>query len=254
MKFTSIVLALAVAANQFGYTFAGAEDITVVADTATTTDGKPVVIRVLDNDTFDDGSGTFKTFPVQLANSNLNSVGIFGPSDITPAFTAAGGTVTITGGASANILFAVGSDISTCASGVAIAPGSTLPSFTVTPPPGYVGVVTFTYKNGASDVLCGGLNSVGSATVKLTILAAIKQTFELVGDYPSGGAQKITYEALRGKNQMAIGGLPDSQFVNLLNNVYTSKTPVVDNSLNFINQSFANLFNLTNFGIQFQFP
>jgi hypothetical protein len=226
MKFTSIVLAFVVAANQFSST--SADTSVGVDDSATTYDGKSVVITVLDNDTFDDGDGNADSLRARVDDGDISTLSIEGTPNI--AITSAAGTFT-----AGDFSVVYGNQIAGPP-----AAGTALPTITFNCPNGFVGTVTFDYQFTANDGTSGDTQS-GTTTVTVKILADVKDTFTNPFAIASSKAPEQTQNGLRGAFMFLTGGASPAQLNNGLDQVINPKTDLSNLSVINVNENFKNL-------------
>jgi hypothetical protein len=175
MKFTSIVLALAVAANQFSSTFAA---VVAKGDSETTSDGASITFNVLTNDL--DNNGDPYLAGVVAASSG---------DEIDPASVIISKT---TSGAGAGALAFVVADAGSTVDATVTQNGDG--TITYTPTLGQTGATTFYY---SIDSVTGGEDSAAYAAVTVTVGAATLQVFSNPFAISSTTAPKLTQNGLR---------------------------------------------------------
>jgi hypothetical protein len=189
MQFTSIVLALAVATNQFSSTFAAVViKATGVPDSASTSDGAAIVIPVLDNDIYDPGTPDPQLVPKHVTDAVLTVLSI----DVTtaPDLKVISGDATLGAG-----------------SVVASGPGNPtpIPTVTYTPALGFVGTVTFQYRFTATA--CCDPKTSTDTLVTVTVLEAVPQVFSNQGAFKNPGLREKVPFAAGAPSPVGINGI-----------------------------------------------
>jgi hypothetical protein len=185
MKFSSIVLALAVAADQFSSTFAATPKSTGVPDTATVSESSSVLIDVVANDLYD---VDVCTAGGSVLVSTISIGAIIGPSIDSQTSTGFG-------------------------AGTAVASVNAYPQILYTPDPGFIGTVSMTYK-----VTFDGTAS-DATSVTIQVIPDVPQIFENPLAITNQGAFNVVNPGLREKalgltfgapSQLGINGILDT--------------------------------------------